>query len=481
MEQGIRLPAKLAHLYQVVEMGQEGDVLLLGAVPPQDPSLADELSGLLGRPVRLVDISRQALQEKLASYSEAEDNSVQAVLKNLTGGELEVIREETQLELEEPQGQLDDAPVIRIVNLLIAEAVSRRASDIHIEPLENELRIRYRIDGVLYEVAPPPKDLYWAIASRIKVMADLNIAERRLPQDGRVRMRLPGRQLDLRISTVPTVWGESIVIRILDQASVLLGLPDLGLPPELLEEFQKLLRLPHGMILVTGPTGSGKTTTLYAALSVLNESSKKIITIEDPVEYQLKGINQIQVKPKIGLDFASGLRHILRQDPDIIMVGELRDPPAAQMAVRAALTGHLVFSTLHTNDAPSAVNRLVDLEVPRYLVASTLKAVLAQRLVRVLCPLCRRQYEPVGLPVKRAWEPVGCSACANIGYKGRTGIYELFLVDEEMADFILGEHGTAQILEEARKRGFQSLEEDGWQKVASGITSVEEVMRATEV
>jgi general secretion pathway protein E len=440
--------------------------------------MADELAGLLKRPVKIIDVPQETLQEKLALCQD--DGSVQGVLKNLTGGELEIIREETQLDGDAQQTQSDDAPVIRIVNLLIAEAVERRASDIHIEPLEAELRIRYRIDGVLYEVDPPPKDLYWAIASRIKVMADLNIAERRLPQDGKVRMRLPGRELDLRISTVPTIWGESIVIRILDQASVLLGPQELGLSSGLLAQFKKLLALPHGMILVTGPTGSGKTTTLYAALSELNRSTKKIITIEDPVEYQLPGVNQIQVKTKIGLDFASGLRHILRQDPDIIMVGELRDPPAAQMAVRAALTGHLVFSTLHTNDAPSAVNRLVDLSVPRYLVSSTLRAVLAQRLVRVLCPRCKREYEPAGLPVKRAWQPVGCPECANIGYQGRTGIYELLLVDEEMSDFILAEHGTAQIKEEAQKKGFVSLKEDGWQKVASGITSAEELLRATE-
>ena len=312
-------------------------------------------------------------------------------------------------------------------------------------------------------------------------MAELNIAERRLPQDGKVRMRLPGRQLDLRISTVPTVWGESIVIRILDQASVLLGPQQLGLPPKLLRQFEQLVSLPHGMILVTGPTGSGKTTTLYAALSMLNCSTKKIITIEDPVEYQLRGVNQIQVKPKIGLDFASGLRHILRQDPDIIMVGELRDPPASQMAVRAALTGHLVFSTLHTNDAPSAVNRLVDLGIPRYLVASTLRAVLAQRLVRVLCPGCKQEYTPENLPVKRAWRPVGCDACSGTGYRGRTGIYELFSVDEELANFILSEHGTAQIEAQARSRGFESLKEDGWRKVEAGITSPEELLRATEV
>lgn len=480
METANLLPASLAHLYQVVVMGQEGETLILGAVPPQDPSWADELSGLLSRPVQLVDISLEMLQNKLATYTE-DDGSVQAVLKNLTGGQIEVIREETQLIGEDEQPQIDDAPVIRIVNFLIAEAVGRRASDIHIEPLEDELRIRYRIDGVLYEVEPPPKDLYWAIASRIKVMAELNIAERRLPQDGKVRMRLPGRQLDLRISTIPTVWGESIVIRILDQASVLLGPQQLGLPPELLRQFEQLVSLPHGMILVTGPTGSGKTTTLYAALSMLNCSTKKIITIEDPVEYQLRGVNQIQVKPKIGLDFASGLRHILRQDPDIIMVGELRDPPASQMAVRAALTGHLVFSTLHTNDAPSAVNRLVDLGIPRYLVASTLRAVLAQRLVRVLCPECKQEYTPENLPVKRAWRSGGCDACSGTGYRGRTGIYELFSVDEELANFILSEHGTAQIEAQARSRGFESLKEDGWRKVEAGITSPEELLRATEV
>ncbi len=473
------LPTSLAHLYRVVIMGQEDNILILGAVPPQDPSLADELSGLLGQPVRLVDISPETLEGGLATYSE--DGSVQAVLKNLTGGQIEVIREETQLVGDEEQLQVDDAPVIRIVNLLIAEAVGRRASDIHIEPLEDQLRIRYRIDGVLYEVDPPPKDLYWAMASRIKVMAELNIAERRLPQDGKVRMRLPGRQLDLRISTIPTVWGESIVIRILDQASVLLGPGELGLSPHLLAQFQQQVSMPHGMILVTGPTGSGKTTTLYAALSMLNRSTKKIITIEDPVEYQLSGVNQIQVKPKIGLDFANGLRHILRQDPDIIMVGELRDPPATQMAIRAALTGHLVFSTLHTNDAPSAINRLVDLGIPRYLVTSTLRAVLAQRLVRVLCPQCREEYLPENLPVDRAWRAVGCDACHNTGYRGRTGVYELLTMDEELAGFLLSERGTAQIREQAKKHGFESLKADGWRKVEAGITSVEELLRATEV
>jgi general secretion pathway protein E len=383
-----------------------------------------------------------------------------------------------------------EAPVIRFVNLLISRAVEQRASDIHIEPFENELKVRYRIDGVLHDVEAPARRLQAAIVSRIKIMAKLNIAERRLPQDGRIKLRLMGREIDLRVSTLPTLYGESVVLRILDRSSIVVNLDSLGFPADTLKQFEKLITKPYGMILVTGPTGSGKTTTLYGALDKINSPDKKIITIEDPVEYQLFGVNQIHVKPAIGLTFASGLRSIVRQDPDVIMVGEIRDPETAEIAIQSALTGHLVFSTLHTNDASGAVARLLEMNVENYLLASSLLGVLAQRLVRRVCPKCK---EPAEMPPE-LWreiggsegEPVravigrGCEECAHTGYRGRAGIYEFLPVTDQIKAHILERASAGTIKDTAVKQGMRTLRDDGWRSVRTGTTTVAEVVRVTQ-
>ena len=385
-----------------------------------------------------------------------------------------------------------EAPVIRWVNQLVARALERRSSDIHFEPFEKQFRVRYRIDGVLYEVPAPPREMQAAITSRIKLMAKLNIAEQRLPQDGRIPLRVLGREIDLRVSTLPTLYGESVVMRLLDRsASDRYSLATLGFPESLLRKMEHYLSLPHGLFLVTGPTGSGKSTTLYGSLRRLNTMDKKVITVEDPVEYQLPGVNQIHVNPQIGLTFAAGLRHIVRQDPDIIMIGEIRDLETAEIAMRAALTGHLVFSTLHTNDAPSAVTRLTDMGVEHYLVSSSLVAVLAQRLVRVLCPECRKPYAADGDELrKEGWEGAsgpatlyraeGCAHCAHTGFVGRVGIFEFMELDEGIRREIVARADASTLRATARERGMRSLKEDGWLKIASGQTTVEEVLRVTQ-
>jgi general secretion pathway protein E len=387
-----------------------------------------------------------------------------------------------------------EAPVIRVVNLLMSRAVESRASDIHIEPMENELRIRIRIDGILYPTEAPPRQMSAAVISRVKLMAKLNIAERRLPQDGRIRLKVLGKDVDLRVSTLPTIFGESVVMRILDRSDTrLLSLELLGYPPQMLERMRAITAHPHGIFLVTGPTGSGKSTTLYASLGQINQTDKKIVTLEDPIEYQIAGVNQVHVNPLIGLTFAAGLRHIVRQDPDVIMVGEIRDLETAEIAIRAALTGHLVFSTLHTNDAPSAITRLIDMGVPSYLLSSSIIAVLAQRLVRVLCPECKRPVnvdssifadgkgashaEPRSIQV---FQPTGCPACREIGFRQRVGIFELMEINEDL-QHVIARSGEANVLREAaRRNGMKTLREDGWEKVLGGVTAVEEVLRVTQ-
>lgn len=386
-----------------------------------------------------------------------------------------------------------EAPVIRLVNMLIARAMEQRASDIHIEPFEKELRVRYRIDGILHDVEAPPRKLQAALISRVKLMAKLNIAERRLPQDGRIKLRMLGREVDLRVSTLPTLYGESVVLRILDRSSIDVSLESLGFPEDTLSAFENLIFQPYGMILVTGPTGSGKTTTLYGALDKINSPEKKIITIEDPVEYQLNGVNQIHVKSQIGLTFSAGLRSIVRQDPDVIMIGEIRDYETAEIAIQSALTGHLVFSTLHTNDAAGAVSRLLEMGVEDYLLASSLLGVMAQRLVRQLCPACRHPVDGrdslphLELPANgHAPEPVisyeagECEECAMTGYRGRKGIFELMLVDEGLRQLILKRSSADVLKEYGVGNGMRTLRDDGWHKVCAGITTVSEVMRATQ-
>jgi general secretion pathway protein E len=399
-------------------------------------------------------------------------------------------------EIEEKGDLLDetsDAPIIKLLNLLLSGAVKDRASDIHIEPYQGNVRVRYRIDGILYDILSLPRKIHSPLVSRVKVMASLNIAEKRLPQDGRIEIRIADRSVDIRVSTIPTSFGERAVLRLLDKTSSVLKLSDLGMDEQKVNQFNNLIKSPYGIILVTGPTGSGKTTTLYAALSTINSPEVNIITIEDPVEYQIEGIGQIQVNPKIDLTFAQGLRSIVRQDPDVILIGEVRDRETAEIAIQSSLTGHLVFSTLHTNDAASAVTRLIDMGIESYLVTSSVIAIIAQRLVRVLCPKCKEAYTPddeslvnLGLNPKASREKVfyrktGCAACMNTGYRGRTAIFEILILDDSIKRMILKTSDSNQIQDEAVRRGMATLLANGAQKVLEGTTTIEEVFRVTRI
>jgi general secretion pathway protein E len=399
---------------------------------------------------------------------------------------------EDEEDIDHLRDMASEGPVIRLVNLIITRAIEMRASDIHFEPFENQFRVRYRIDGVLHDVESPPRRLQAAIVSRVKIMAKLNIAERRLPQDGRIMLRVKGKEIDFRVSSVPTIYGESIVLRILDKSSILIDIGKLGFPEDTLIGFEELIQNPHGIILVTGPTGSGKTTTLYCVLEKINSPEKKIITVEDPVEYQLRGINQIQVKPSIGLTFGNALRSIVRQDPDVILIGEIRDAETAEIAIHSALTGHLVLSTLHTNDAPSAPTRLIDMGMEDYLLSSTIIGILAQRLVRVVCPYCQEPYCPDSAILKEMRvegqsladlniiNAKGCERCSNTGYWGRTGIFEFLKINDDIRKLILGKKDSTFIKEVARKNGMRTLREDGWVKVKEGVTTISEVLRVTQ-
>lgn len=384
-----------------------------------------------------------------------------------------------------------EAPIIRLVNRLIYNAVEIQASDIHFEPFENEFKVRYRIDGVLSDVESPPKRIQAAIISRVKIMSKLDIAERRLPQDGRIKLRIADKEIDFRVSTIPTLFGESLVMRILDRETLILDLKKIGFPDSVLEVYNNAITQPYGMILVTGPTGSGKTSTLYTTLAKINSPENKIITLEDPVEYQLRGINQIQVNPKIGLTFANGLRAVVRQDPDIILVGEIRDFETAEIAIQSALTGHLLFSTLHTNDSAGAITRLLDMGVENFLLSSTILGILAQRLVRVICKNCKTEIKPdeklvqsMNLPpgeVKRMrfYQGMGCEECRNTGFKGRTGIFEYLRIDDDIRREIVNNSSADAIKRKAMQKGLITLRQDGFQKVESGITTIQEVLRVT--
>jgi general secretion pathway protein E len=452
----------------------QDSTLTLAMADPLDFETLSAVRGFTGLKVRAALASEQEIRDAIDRYyGETERPS-----------ELESETGETSEDLEHLRDMASEAPVIRLVNALIAQAVEKRASDIHLEPFEKEFRVRFRIDGVLYNQQPPPRELKAAIISRVKLMARLNIAERRLPQDGRIKIKTLGREVDLRVSTLPTLYGESVVMRLLDRsATEFFDLRRLGFDEHMLARMEHYTSLPHGILLVTGPTGSGKSTTLYSALKRINRPGVKIITIEDPVEYQMDGINQIHVNPQIGLTFAAGLRHIVRQDPDVIMVGEIRDRETADIAIRAALTGHFVYSTLHTNDAPSAITRLTDMGVENYLISSSLVAVLAQRLVRVLCPRCKVEDEPRMTPqgeTIRTWRGLGCEHCFGTGYSGRVGIFELMEMNDEIRKLIMRNADAAEIAAAARRQGMRTLREDGWEKVRAGLTTAEEVLRVTQ-
>lgn len=476
-----RLSPRFLREKQVLPLGETADGVLLAMADPLDPFVRSGVELAVGRPViPLVAIPAELEAALQALHREAEGDKAPDGVTSIDA--------EAPDDVERLRNIASEAPVIRLVNQLIARAVDQRASDIHIEPFEARLRVRYRIDGVLQEQESPPKRLASAIASRIKIMARLDIAERRLPQDGRLKLVVRGKEIDFRVATVPTLHGEAVVLRILDWSSVRLDFEALGFEGEPLHRFLAQLDRPNGIVLVTGPTGSGKTTTLYAALSRLNKAERKILTVEDPVEYQLEGINQIQVKPDIGLDFAQVLRSFLRHDPDVMMVGEIRDLETAQVATQAALTGHLVLSTLHTNGAAASVSRLLDIGLADYLVVSSLAAVVAQRLVRVLCPHCREPYTAppelaarLGLPAgSTLHRPRGCPACQNSGYTGRTGVYEVLVMDDAIRSAVLSRTDAAALHRAAVAAGMRTLFEDGARKVAQGITTPEEIWRVTQ-
>jgi general secretion pathway protein E len=449
--------------------------LTIAMADPLDFETVAAVRAYSGLEVRTALAAEQEIFDAIEKYyGEAERQTV--------SGEGE--DEQATADLEHLRDMASEAPVIRLVNAMIGDALEKRASDIHIEPFEKEFRVRFRVDGVLFSQEPPPRELKAAITSRLKLMAKLNIAERRLPQDGRIKIKVLGREVDLRVSTLPTLYGESVVMRLLDRsAGDFYDLERLGFDQRMLERMEHFTSLPHGMFLVTGPTGSGKSTTLYSALKRINLPDKKIITIEDPVEYQMNGINQIHVNPQIGLTFAAGLRHIVRQDPDVIMVGEIRDRETADSAIRAALTGHLVFSTLHTNDAPSAVTRLTDMGVENYLLTSSLVAVLAQRLVRVICKHCKQSAGPALAPdgeAVEAFRGAGCPECNGTGYTSRVGIFEMMDLDDEMRKLIMRNADASVLTDAARRNGMRNLREDGWMKIRDGVTTLAEVMRVTQ-
>jgi general secretion pathway protein E len=477
---------KYMRQYAVCPVALEDGVLTIASADPLNPIVLDDLRQATGLRVEVVVSPADAIIEAVNRTYESASTPLQRIVDGMD--------DERTVDVDDDVDHLRDmafeAPVVRMVNLLVENAVTAGASDIHIEPFEDTLRVRYRVDGILFDQEAPPRRLQAAVTSRIKIMAEMNIAERRLPQDGRIRVNVHGRRIDIRVSTIPTVHGESIVMRLLDRSSVFLPLDGLGFSPRTLERFESLIRRPHGIVLVTGPTGAGKTTTLYGALEKINSPDRKILTIEDPVEYQLKGVNQIPVKPKIGLSFATGLRHIVRQDPDVILVGEIRDLETAEIAIQAALTGHLVFSTLHTNDATGAITRLQDMGVEPYLLSSVLEGVLAQRLVRRICKTCRvadrpgqAEIDALGVELSSRvslYRGRGCDECRGTGYRGRTGIYELFTVTEESRSLILSRAPAREIRRHAIDRGMTTLRLDGWAKAGSGITTVEEILRVTQ-
>jgi type IV pilus assembly protein PilB len=457
------IPEDLARKHLLVPILKIGDNLTVAMVDPLDVFALDELHMKTGFNIEPALATESAIKKTIDQHYGAK-GSLEEVIESLDRQKLE-IKPSQEPELKKLQGIAEEPPVVKMVNLMIIEAVHQGASDIHIEPEEDTLRIRFRIDGLLHERAGPPQYLQSAVISRIKIMSDMDISERRIPQDGRIQMKMEGRDIDIRVSCIPTVYGENVVLRLLDRSQVILEPKQLGFSPSVLSQYEKLIRRPHGIILVCGPTGSGKTTTLYASLNVINSEDKNIITIEDPIEYHLAGIRQMQVNPKVGLRFADGLSYVLRQDPDISMVGEIRNVETAKAAIQAALTGHLVFSTLHTNDAPSAVTRLLDMGIEPFLISSSIIGVLSQRLVRTICKECKGK---------------GCNECIQTGFKGRIGIFELMIPSEGIRKLISAKASADEIRKVAVQAGMQLLREDGEKKIKAGKTTKEEVMRVAE-
>jgi general secretion pathway protein E len=465
----------------------------ISTIAMNDPSefqALDDLRRLLGMDAPVVLAPTSVILSLINAAYDVSGDSAERVIEDMQEGEAGRIMSEIE-ETADLLEDTSDAPVVKLVNLMLSQAVKGRASDIHIEHSQRKLRIRYRVDGILYDMLSPPKHIQSALISRIKIMAKMNIAEKRLPQDGRIKIRIADKNIDIRVSTIPVAFGERVVLRLLDKTNVLLRVTDLGMPETDRAAFEELISSPHGIILVTGPTGSGKTTTLYAALSTINKTDINIITIEDPIEYQIDGIGQIQTNPKIDLTFAKGLRSIVRQDPDVILVGEVRDLETAEIAIQSALTGHLVFSTLHTNDSAGAVTRLIDMGIEPFLVTSSVSAILAQRLVRVICPQCREPYTPdreslekVGISPEMArgatiYRGRGCPACLDTGFRGRTGIFEFMLLDEKIKTLILKTSDANALKRAAIEGGMTTLRRDGAQKVLQGVTTIEEVFRVT--
>ncbi len=490
-----RIPINFAKQARALPLYLEGDTVSVAVADPLDTASLDHVRLLLGQSISPRIALGTTIVDAINSVYDRSVNEAEQLVDEMETTDLDSIAHE----LEEPQDLLDvddEAPVIRLVNSVLFRAAKERASDIHIEPMERELLVRFRVDGVLQEVIKPPKRYQNAIVSRVKVMGQLNIAEKRLPQDGRIRIKLAGRDIDIRLSTIPTSHGERIVMRLLDKTATLLDLAEIGMSQQTLLSMEAVIKRSHGIILVTGPTGSGKTTTLYGALSKINTPDLNILTVEDPVEYQLKGIGQMAINPKIGLTFAQGLRSFLRQDPDVIMVGEIRDKETAEIAIQASLTGHLVLSTVHTNDASGAVTRLVDMGVEPFLVASSLTGILAQRLVRRVCPDCRVPYKPTDEELRelshtlasfkerygtdRIYKASGCPSCNRNGYRGRTGIYEFLPVDDDVRQLVLKNVDATTIKKPATSKGMTTLLEDGARKIALGETTIAEVLSITQ-
>ena len=485
-----KMPSKLVHRSKLIPLDKENGSLRVATPDPFQIYAFDELRMICGLEIKPVLAKESEINEIIKKYFGVGGDTVSQLLDdNGKDDDVQVLSD-----VRESAGDLaemaQDASVVKLVNEILLEAINERASDVHIEPFENDLRIRYRVDGVLRNTNVPPqiRQLQAAIISRIKILSNLNIAERRVPQDGSFKIKVRGREIDLRISIIPFMHGEGVVMRILDKQAILLSMEELGFDLDMLKIFEKVISQPHGILLVTGPTGSGKTTTLYAALRGIVSEEIKVLTVEDPVEYHLGGINQVNVNMKAGLTFARGMRSFLRHDPDVIMVGEIRDLETAETAVQASLTGHLVFSTLHTNDAPTAITRLLDMGVEPFLVSSSVEAVLAQRLIRTLCPHCKEAYQPDKLDVPEdfdprgttVYRPVGCRECRMTGFAGRKGIFELMVLDDDLRELVLERSSSGKIRNLAIKHGMVSLRDDGWHKVRSGHTTIGEIVRATK-